>query len=297
MQVFVIGDVMLDIYQSGIISRISPEAPVPVVLNAQETFAAGGAANVAVNLASIGLPTRIAGIIGKDSNGEKLSQIIKNAGITTQLFQSESQPTISKCRVLGNEHHLARIDTEGNFSNEASTLFEAVKNQMAPWIILSDYNKGSLQNIPEYIHHFQSKGAKVIADPKREISAYQGAWLIKPNKNEFLKYIGNFSNHEELIEKAKKTLQKNQIQQMLITLGSEGMMYVNLEHHQYYPSQTIQVADITGAGDTVLAGLVYGLANGKDIYESILISKKLAEYAVTKIGTYVLTSKDILDIL
>lgn len=297
MQVFVIGDVMLDIYQSGIISRISPEAPVPVVLNAQEKLTGGGAANVAVNLASIGLTTGLAGIIGNDSNGEKLSQIISKAGISALLLPSESQPTISKCRVLGNGHHLVRIDTEGNFSNEAPSLFEAVKTQVAPWIILSDYHKGSLQNIPEYIQHFQSKGAKVIVDPKREISAYTGAWLIKPNKNEFLKYIGNFNSHDELVEKARHTLQEHQIQHMLITLGSEGMMYVHAESHQYYPSRAIQVSDITGAGDTVLAGLVYGLANGKEMHESIGIAKKLAEYSVTKIGTYVLTQQDILDIL
>lgn len=297
MDVLVIGDVMLDIYQTGKISRISPEAPVPVLLNAVETAAAGGAANVAVNISSIGLNVALGGIIGQDKHSEKLSHIIYNAGITPFLLPSSDQPTVTKCRVIGNGHHLVRMDFEGNFQKETHNLFQTVENIIAPWVVLSDYDKGSLHNIQPFIQNFKEKGSNVIVDPKRKIEHYQNAWLIKPNQNEFIKYIGEFSNHQELIEKARVTLSRYNIEHMLITLGSEGMMYVHQDAYQYFPSRSIQVADITGAGDTVLAGLVFGLVKGKNLIESIQIAQKLAELSVTKIGTYVLTADDIKDII
>ncbi len=293
MQVLVVGDVMLDIYRSGRISRISPEAPVPVILNAQDTYAAGGAANVAVNLASMGLRVALSGITGNDENAVRLKEIVEDADIASEFLLSDSQPTISKLRIIGNGHHITRIDTEGNFSEDAENLYLKTIGIKAPWVVLSDYNKGTLTQIERYISEFQSNGSKVLVDPKREISAYKGAWFVKPNRNEFVKYIGEFSSHAELIEKAQQTVRKYHFSHMLITLGSEGMMYVTAAAAKFFPSVSQQVADITGAGDTVIAGLIYGLSNGCDLEESVILAKRLAELSVTKIGTYVVTKEDI----
>lgn len=293
MQVMVIGDIMLDIYMRGQISRISPEAPVPVILNAQKTYTAGGAANVAVNLASMGLDVALYGIVGADTEGEVLNDILKQYNVRQFLITAQSLPTITKRRMIGNGHHIVRIDTEESFHPFSEKLYVSVKKTEVPYVVLSDYNKGSLLSIENYISKLQSQGTKVFVDPKREISAYRGAWFVKPNRQEFIKYIGSFSTIQELIGKAQAALRTYDFQHMLVTLGGEGMLYVNAETSKYYPSVAQQVTDITGAGDTVLAGLIYGLSKGYEINEAILFSQRLAELSVTKSGTYVVTLDDI----
>lgn len=294
MEVLVIGDMILDIYSIGKISRISPEAPVPVVLNAKTSYAAGGAANVATNLASMGLNISIAGILGKDSNAQQLHKILENYHISSTLIQSESCPTITKLRVIGDGRHIVRLDSEMKFDQESEQLFQQVLKLEAPLVVLSDYDKGSVVNPEKYITHFQSKGIKVIVDPKKEMSAYAGAWFIKPNKNEFVTFIGSFDNHEELIGKARAAIYKYHFEHMLVTLGGEGMMYVTINHYEFFPAKDQEVADITGAGDTVMAGLVFGLVKGYSIKEAILFSKRMAELSVTKVGTYVIQKEDVL---
>lgn len=293
MQVMVIGDIMLDIYMRGQISRISPEAPVPVILNAQKTYTAGGAANVAVNLASMGLDVALYGIVGADTEGKVLNDILKQYNVRQFLITAQSLPTITKRRMIGNGHHIVRIDTEESFHPFSEKLYASVKKTEVPYVVLSDYNKGSLLSIENYISKLQSQGTKVFVDPKREISAYRGAWFVKPNRQEFIKYIGSFSTIQELIGKAQAALRTYDFQHMLVTLGGEGMLYVNAETSKYYPSVAQQVTDITGAGDTVLAGLIYGLSKGYEINEAILFSQRLAELSVTKSGTYVVTLDDI----
>ena len=294
MEALVIGDLILDIYSIGQISRISPEAPVPVVLNAETSYAAGGAANVAANLASMGLNIGIAGILGKDTSAFQLNKILNDYHIQSTIISSESKPTITKMRVIGDGKHIVRLDSEMSFSEESELLFEKSSSLEAPLVILSDYDKGSLSDSKKYIAHFQSKGVKVIVDPKKEMSAYFGAWFIKPNKNEFVKYIGNFNSHEELVTKAREAIHDYSFEHMLVTLGGEGMMYITSDYSEFFPATHQQVADITGAGDTVLAGLVFGLVKGYTIKEAILFSKRMAELSVTKVGTYVIQKDDIL---
>ncbi len=293
MEALVIGDLILDIYSKGQISRMSPEAPVPVVLNPQMTYAAGGAGNVAVNLSSMGLDIGIAGVLGNDFNANQLRDIFTEHNLHSTIVNSKHSPTITKMRVIGNGKHLVRLDYEQKYTYESGLLLKKVLKLNAPWVILSDYDKGSLENINKYIAHFKSKGAKVIVDPKKEMSAYQGAWFIKPNKNEFVKYIGEFDSHEELVVKAQKAIKLYQFEHMLVTLGGEGMMYITADQHEFFLAENQQVADITGAGDTVLSGLVYGLVKGYSIKEAILFSKRMAELSVTKVGTYVIQKEDL----
>lgn len=293
MEVLVIGDLILDIYNIGQISRISPEAPVPVVLNPEKIYAAGGAANVAVNLSSMGLQIGIAGIVGMDHNSLQIKNILNEYNIESLIIASETSPTITKIRVIGNGRHIVRLDNEVKFTQEAESLLEEVFKLEAPWVILSDYDKGTLADTTRYIAHFQSKGGKVIVDPKKEMSAYKGAWFIKPNKNEFVKYIGTFDSHEELVAKSQEAIRTYEFENMLVTLGGEGMMYITSNHSEFFPAINQEVADITGAGDTVLAALVYGLIKGYSTKDAILFSKRMAELSVTKVGTYVLQKEDI----
>ncbi|MCZ2394624.1 MAG: PfkB family carbohydrate kinase [Chitinophagales bacterium] len=293
MQVLVVGDVILDIYQSGEIHRVSPEAPVPVIVHVKESYRAGGAANVAVNLSSLGLKTTLVGIVGRDNEGDRIKNIVSQHQVDFLDWVSESSPTISKTRIIGNSKHIARIDVEESFEQEAVHLYQKVKDFTPSYLVLSDYNKGSLKDIQSYITNFQSRGIKVLVDPKREISIYRGAWLIKPNKNEFIKYVGAFGSFEELVDKARHCIQKYDIAHMLITLGSEGMMYVHRDFHHFYQANSQQVVDITGAGDMVMVGLVYGLSKGYDLSKSIQIAKQLAEYSVSQLGTYVIKPSDI----
>lgn len=293
MEVLVIGDLILDIYNIGQISRISPEAPVPVVLNPEKIYAAGGAANVAVNLSSMGLQIGIAGIVGMDHNSLQIKNILNEYNIESLIIASETSPTITKIRVIGNGRHIVRLDNEVKFTEEAESLLEEVFKLEAPWVILSDYDKGTLADTTRYIAHFQSKGGKVIVDPKKEMSAYKGSWFIKPNKNEFVKYIGTFDSHEELVAKAQEAIRTYEFENMLVTLGGEGMMYITSNHSEFFPAINQEVADITGAGDTVLAALVYGLIKGYSTKDAILFSKRMAELSVTKVGTYVLQKEDI----
>ncbi|MCO5230914.1 MAG: PfkB family carbohydrate kinase [Chitinophagales bacterium] len=293
MQVLVVGDIILDKYKSGVIDRISPEAPVPVIIRASNSYATGGAANVAVNLSSLGISTTLAGVVGQDGDAELIKNILNDYQVNYLNIISQQSPTISKTRILGNGKHIARIDIEESFEQEADFLFEKVKNLSPDYLVLSDYNKGSLKDIQKYILHFQSKGIKILIDPKRDISLYRGAWLIKPNRNEFVKYIGNFNSYEELVGKGRQCIIDNHIEHMVVTLGAEGIMYIHRDTHHFYPAHLQQVVDITGAGDTILVGLVYGISKGYDMSQSIQIAKQLAEYSVTQLGTYVIKPSDL----
>lgn len=288
---------MLDIYKRGKISRMSPEAPVPVLLNVNSDYKAGGAANVAVNLANMGLQVAAFGVVGKDENAQILQTILSDYNVEFQAVVSDDLPTITKTRIIGNGHHILRIDTEKDLSTHAPEVFELLKNTPASYAILSDYNKGSLADIQAYIQYFQNKNIPVLVDPKREISAYAGAWFVKPNRHEFTRYIGEFTTHEELFLQARKAIEKYDFKHMLVTLGDEGMMYVCEDYSRFFPAQTQQVADITGAGDTVLSGLVYGLTQQLSIEKSIELAQRLAEVSVTQSGTYVIRSQDVQDIL
>jgi len=293
MRALVIGDIMLDIYREGEISRISPEAPVPVILNPQDTYAAGGAANVAVNLASMGTSTILAGIIGNDYEGQQLIKITESAHVLTHYICAEALPTISKTRIIANGKHVTRLDREFPYSQYAHQLTDLVQKIEAELVIISDYNKGSLADIPGLISSFNQKGTKVLVDPKRDFSFYEGAWLIKPNRIEFEKFVGTFSDFNELVEKGRNALLKYNIRHMVVTLGSKGIMYIHSDDHQYYPAKAENVYDITGAGDTVISAIVHMLTQNKSLTEAITCARDMSGIAVSNFGTYVITAKDL----
>ena len=283
---------MLDIYKEGSISRISPEAPVPVLLNTHDIYAAGGAGNVAVNLASMGCEITLAGIIGNDKEGEILKSIIHEQNIAFRYLISKQAPTISKTRIISAGKHLVRIDKELSFENESGVLFDSVKDLDPGYVVISDYNKGTLSDIRNIIFQYRKKNIKVFVDPKRSMEHYRGAWLIKPNKTEFERYVGTYNNDSEIVMKGRQALLDNDIEHMLVTLGAKGMIYINHTDHEIIPARSLKVYDITGAGDTVISTLVYEVAKGNTIRNAIVRSRDMAGISVSHFGTYVIKPSD-----
>ena len=187
--VLTVGDLMLDQYWFGSTSRISPEAPVPVVNVNEAQSRAGGAANVAVNLASLGVNTVLVGVTGVDSNGEKLRQLLVDQGIQLEVAEVESRPTITKLRVLSRNQQLIRLDTEDTFDvKDVKPLGQIVENQIAAAnvCILSDYAKGTLARAPEIISICRAQKVTVLADPKgTDFTRYRGASVLTPTRVEF----------------------------------------------------------------------------------------------------------------
>jgi D-beta-D-heptose 7-phosphate kinase/D-beta-D-heptose 1-phosphate adenosyltransferase len=286
MTISVFGDVMLDEYVRGTTTRMCPEAPVPIVKNPTVERAAGGAANVASNVASLlELPVNLYGSTGDDLESEYLKEILLSKNVTPLFTKFDSAKTTVKRRILSGDQYITRIDIE--------TPLEAVSYQPdnADIIIISDYNKGSVSNANELIRLFN--GAPVLVDPKNTFDNYYGAYLVKPNEKEFREYVCDYSSKEELIKAARENIIKNDIANMLITLGSNGMILVNRKECVEFPAENVEVYDVTGAGDVVIATIAYGLYSGKSLKSSIELSINAASIAVSKPGTYVVTKSDL----
>ncbi|MCO5114447.1 MAG: PfkB family carbohydrate kinase [Bdellovibrionaceae bacterium] len=292
--VVVVGDIILDEYWYGVSERISPEAPVPVVLKKQSTSRLGGAANVALNIKTLEVPVHLVGVLGQDEAGAKVNALLQEHEIGTSLVQEPGLTTIQKLRILANNHYIGRVDFEEPFTPEPQELWARIPESVE-YCVLSDYGKGTLTSskhksvvsLPEgLIQNLNAKGCKVLVDPKASFDNYQGAWLIKPNKKEFETYVGEFYSREDLIQKAQEALKTHGISNMLVTLGSEGMMLISENQHQHWPSEALDVFDVTGAGDTVIATLASFMAKGSSLVEAVVQAGKAAAIAVGKKGVY-----------
>lgn len=302
--IVVIGDIILDEYWYGVSERISPEAPVPVVLKKQSASRLGGAANVALNIKTLGEESYLIGYLGEDEAGQKVQGLLKEHKISSGVLTGSQWTTIQKLRILANNHYIGRVDFEEPFAMNPDELMSKLPqdakgvqvSDSAKWCVLSDYGKGTVSLEPQKISAEQTqsliqklndRGYKVLVDPKASFDHYQGAWLIKPNKKEFETYVGGFADRQELIEKAQASLKQFQFQYMLITLGPEGMVLVGQsEEPQWWPAQALDVFDVTGAGDTVIATLTSFLAKGMSLSDSIAKSSRAAAIAVSKKGVY-----------
>ncbi len=292
MAIIVIGDVILDEYWHGTSDRISPEAPVPVTKCQKIVINLGGAANVAQNIAALKEDVFLIGICGDDLSAESIKSELKDKNISFSLDIEYEKPTIKKLRILANNHYLGRVDFEEKFSNDISSHFEKTlkefktKNQKINYIVLSDYNKGTLNNPQKLINIAIEHGLKVLVDPKQSFEKYKNAWLIKPNKAEFEKFVGHYDSHDQLIEKAKQSISDLNLSYMLITLGSEGAIIVSSQSSTHIPAEVIEVFDVTGAGDTYIATLAALLNKGVDIGKSMKYANLASSIAVRKKGTY-----------
>ena len=273
-RIAIIGDVMLDRYINGNIDRQSPEAPVPVLDISSETNKLGGAANVALNVHSLGANPFLIGLIGTETNGQLLYNILKEEGISNHLFQDSTRRTTVKTRVLCDNKHLLRVDSEDTHLINQKLEQEIIdfisleltsKNTDA--IILQDYNKGLFTEslISSIVKHGKSQEIPIIVDPKiNNFFAYKGVTLFKPNKREIQLALGHDISTENLIqgrdiEELHVSLDCNIL---LTTLSSDGIIYYDGSIKEHVPTHKIDVADVCGAGDTVVAICACGLASG-----------------------------------
>lgn len=306
--VLVIGDVMLDRYLMGSVNRISPEAPVPVVLLNQSEDRAGGAANVAANLSGLGLKTQIIGCIGNDITGKILRQMIAESGIdTSNIITSTQRPTVSKTRVMSGNQQIVRIDEESSdafTTDETNQLLVNVThalNAQPAMVILSDYAKGMLTEATcqTIIKQCKQLNIPVIADPKgRDYSKYKGASALTPNKKETAEACGVAMHETDALLQAAKQLKDNlQLDFLAVTRGEEGISFIDEKEIQHIPATAKKVFDVSGAGDTVIATLAAGLVHGLSPHDALQLANIAAGIVVGKVGTVPVTQAELLKAL
>ncbi len=301
----VIGDVMLDRYLMGEVGRISPEAPVPVVLIKSEETRAGGAANVAANLALLGIATKLIGCVGADAEAKNLNQLIKKMGVTANLIASKTRPTIAKTRILGGHQQMLRLDQESHaiFSREENDALQANIHEAlkaSPQIvILSDYAKGLLSEAicQDIINICKAQKILVLVDPKgSDYSKYVGATALTPNKKETAEACNTTIQDADLIAKASALKSKLALQFMAVTRGEEGISLIESTAH-HLPATAQKVFDVSGAGDTVIATLAAGLMHNLTPLQSLELANIAAGVVVGKVGTVPICKTDLIEAL
>ncbi|MES2684562.1 MAG: bifunctional D-glycero-beta-D-manno-heptose-7-phosphate kinase/D-glycero-beta-D-manno-heptose 1-phosphate adenylyltransferase HldE [Pseudomonadota bacterium] len=300
-RVLVAGDVMLDRYWSGSTGRISPEAPVPVVKIARDQSRAGGAANVALNLAALGVVTTALGVVGDDADGALLAEALSAAAITPRLLKGRA-PTIAKLRVMSRNQQLLRmdfeerLDAEGAFDRAAlvARFMAALADTDA--VILSDYGKGTLADVAALVAAAVAQGKPVLIDPKgTDWSAYAGATLLTPNLSEFEAVVGKCRSDEELLTKAEALRTKLDLAALLVTRSERGMTLIQPGHAPLHlPTAAREVFDVTGAGDTVIATLAAALAAGSSLADACRFANAAAGITVGKLGAATVSPAELL---
>ncbi len=292
-KILVVGDVMLDQYWLGGTSRISPEAPVPVVKINKTDNRLGGAANVAYNLLALGCDIKLLGAIGDDNAAEILLDVLDNKNIPHDLQEIEDFATIVKLRVLSKQQQMIRLDHEKSLDELSPEQLRGIYDSFAheienySTVVLSDYAKGVLIKPQPFIKAADSYGARVIIDPKTEdFSVYKGAYVVKPNLAEFEAIVGKCSSLDILEERARNLIAQTGIKNLIITRGGEGMTVVQGEGESCnLPAYSSEVFDVTGAGDTVIAVLAASISSNLDLLKAAHISTIAASIAVSKVGT------------
>ena len=289
-RVLVVGDIMLDRYWYGPTQRISPEAPVPVVKIQQDEDRPGGAANVALNIASLNGNVTLAGITGEDEASSTLKTHLSAMNIDCQFLQSSAHPTITKLRVLSRNQQLLRLDFEESFAEiDKQPLIEETKALVAnhDLLLLSDYDKGTLSDVQALIKTANEHNVPVLVDPKgTDFSRYRGATLITPNLSEFEAVVGHCKTEAEIVSKGQALLKELDLTAMLVTRSEQGMTLLRHGHEEFHlPTQAREVYDVTGAGDTVIATLALAIAANADFTQASALANIAAGIVVGKLGT------------
>lgn len=296
-RLLIVGDVMLDRYWFGEVSRISPEAPVPIVRVERSEERPGGAANVARNAAALGAKVSLLALVGNDEPGERLRGLMKDSDINASLYIDEAITTTVKLRVIGRQQQLLRIDFETIPSQEVLRAKLSEFEQRLPEcdaVVFSDYGKGGLTHISEMISLARASGKLVLVDPKgEEYSKYAGATIITPNRGELRAVVGRWKDEAELEHKASALRTELALQALLVTRSDEGMslFYAGGTVHEKAVSR--EVFDVSGAGDTVIATLAAMLARGVDWAQAIHVANVAAGIVVGKLGTAVVTRAEL----
>ncbi len=291
-RVLVAGDVMLDRYWRGGTSRISPEAPVPVVRVKEVEERPGGAANVALNIAALGATARLVGLTGDDEAADSLQQRLEGAGVHCHFCRLSGFPTVTKLRVISRQQQLIRLDFEENFTRTDQGCDRMQQHfrdllEGADVVLLSDYAKGALQPAAPFIEAARTAGKRILVDPKsRDFTIYRGASLITPNMAEFEAVVGPCRHEEELAEKGLTLIRELELEALLVTRGEHGMTLLRPDRPEYHlPTRAREVFDVTGAGDTVISVLATALAAGQPLERATALANLAAGIVVGKLGT------------
>ena len=297
-RVLVVGDVMLDRYWFGDVSRISPEAPVPIVHVQRTEERPGGAANVARNIASLGGKATLLSVVGDDEAGRSLASLLEKEHVTTLFHKDPQLPTTVKLRVIGRQQQLLRIDFETPPSREVledklgdfESLVDAVDV-----VILSDYGKGGLTHVSKMIEAAKAHGKRILVDPKGEdFARYRGATLLTPNRGEFRQVVGRWKDEIDLARRAEALRTELDLEALLVTRSEEGMSLFSSAGAMHEPTQAQEVYDVSGAGDTVIATLGLMMAAGVGMPDAVRIANRAAGAVVGKLGTATVSREELI---
>ena len=298
-KVLIVGDVMLDRYWFGDVSRISPEAPVPVVRVSHTEDRPGGAANVARNIASLGGTAMLLSVIGADEAGGALKKLVEDEGVLASLHTDATISTIIKLRVIGRQQQLLRIDFETPPSHEVLAAKLAEYERLladCDVVVLSDYGKGGLMHIQRMIALARTAGKPVLVDPKGDdYERYRGATLLTPNRSEFREVVGSWKSDEEFDRKAYALRISLDLEALLVTRSEEGMTLYRDGQRIHELTQAREVYDVSGAGDTVIGTLALMLAAGAGMEEAVRTANRAAGIVVGKLGTAVVHAEELFE--
>lgn len=295
----VVGDVMLDRYWLGSVNRISPEAPVPIVLVNSTELRVGGAANVAANIRGLGASCNLVSIVGNDDGGRQVLDILERQGVECHIKIDKNCRTTEKLRILGRNQQLLRADFEelpsNTTINSCVTHYEKLISK-TDVVILSDYGKGSIREPKKMIQVALKNNIPVVVDPKgSDFSKYAGATLITPNEIELKSVIGIWTSEHDLENRVKELMDKIEVRGLLLTRGEKGMTYFSREGSSIHQEAiSIEVYDVSGAGDTVVASIAIGIVSGLTWEEMLFLANVAAGIVIKKLGTSVVTMSEVL---
>lgn len=288
-KILVVGDVMLDRYWFGNVNRISGEAPVPIVHVEHEETRLGGAANVALNIKTLGAHVTLLTVVGQDNAARNLRDLIESNKITAYFAEDPTMETVVKLRIISQNQQMLRIDFEKEPDNEVmAVMVERFKELVEGHdvVVFSDYGKGGLTHIPKMIQLANKAGKYVLIDPKgSDWIRYYGATLITPNTFELTQIIGPWSSDAELEDKVNSIIMKLNLGALLLTRSKEGMTLFEPDSVTSISSEAREVSDVSGAGDTVIATLAVMIACDLDLCQSMKLANKAAGHVVAKFGT------------
>jgi len=296
-RVLVAGDVMLDRYWFGEVSRISPEAPVPVVRVNRMEERAGGAANVARNVAALGAAAHLISVVGQDEAARALAGLLQDEDIAYQFTSDENLETTVKLRVIGRQQQLLRIDFEnapGASALQAKLADFQERLQHCDVVILSDYAKGALAHVQRMIEAAREAGRKVLVDPKGEaFEKYRGATVLTPNRGEFRQVVGTWKDEADFVRRGMDLRERLQLDALVVTRSEEGVSLFEPGGVLHVEAQAREVYDVSGAGDTVIATLAAMMGAGVALSEAVRWANKAAGIVVGKLGAAVVTPDEL----
>jgi D-beta-D-heptose 7-phosphate kinase/D-beta-D-heptose 1-phosphate adenosyltransferase len=297
-RVLVAGDVMLDRYWHGSTARISPEAPVPVVNVNEIEDRPGGAANVALNMAALGVSASLIGVTGADESEQILRDRLAAVNVECRFQQVPGMPTITKLRVISRQQQLLRMDFEQSFKDvEVAPFTNEVLAALpgAGALVLSDYQKGALRDCQALIVAARAAGVPVLVDPKgTDYERYRGATLLTPNIHEFEAVVGKVESEQQLVSLGQALIARLDLQALLVTRGEQGMTLLRPNVPELHlPARAREVFDVTGAGDTVISTLASSLAAGASLEDAVALANIAAGLVVAKLGTAVISAPEL----